>query len=125
MIVTDQTFVDYSYIGLNLLIAGGIAAVIMGLTFLVGPRRPTAEKMAPYECGLSDVVEPPQRYPVRFLQVAMLFLIFDVEAVAFYPLAVQMRKMGLVGLAELGLFLVVLVLGYFYAWRKGAFRWNS
>lgn len=124
MTVTDQTFVDYTYIGLNLLIACGLAGVIMGLTFLVGPRRPTPQKSAPYECGLTDVVAPPRRYPVRFLQVAMLFLIFDVEAVAFYPLAVQMRKMGFAGLAELAIFLVVLVLGYFYAWKKGAFEWN-
>ena len=119
-----MNFADYTYIGLNLLVACGLAGVIMGLTFLVGPRRPTPEKLAPYECGLTDVVPPPERYPVKFLEVAMLFLIFDVEAVAFYPLAVQMRRMGTAGLVELGVFLVVLVLGYFYAWRKGSFRWN-
>lgn len=119
-----MTFADYTYIGLNLLVASGLAGVIMGLTFLVGPRRPTPEKLAPYECGLTDLGGPPERYPVKFLQVAMLFLIFDVEAVAFYPLAVQMRRMGAAGLAELAIFLVVLLLGYVYAWKKGAFRWT-
>ena len=108
---------DHLYIGLNLLVAGGLAAGLMLLTFLAGPRRPTPQKLAPYECGITDVVPPPERYPVKFLQVAMLFLIFDVEAVAFYPLAVQLRQMGLPGLGELFVFLVDLVLGYFYAWK--------
>lgn len=113
----------YLFIAVTVVLATGLALAIMGLTFVVGPRRPTPEKLAIYECGISDPVPPPERFPVRFLHVAMLFLIFDVEAVAFYPLAIMMRQLGVPGLVELGVFLLVLLLGYAYVWRKGAFQW--
>ena len=113
-------------------VAFTIAASILGISFLVGPRNPNPKKGMPYECGIEDVAPMPRRVSIRFLQVAMLFLIFDIEAVAFYPLATILRSVseqsfsdGLFLLAEFGTFFALIVVGYLYVWKKGAFRWNS
>ncbi|MEW6280396.1 MAG: NADH-quinone oxidoreductase subunit A, partial [Candidatus Eremiobacterota bacterium] len=104
--------------------AAAVATVLTALTFFFGPRRPTPEKLAPYECGLTELAPMPQRVPVKFLQIAMLFLIFDVEAAALYPLAMVLREMGVPALLEIMIFCGILLLGYAYVWRKGAFRWT-
>lgn len=124
--------VEYANIGVMLLVASIIAGAILGISFLVGPRNPNPQKARPYECGIEDIAPMPSRVSIRFLQVAMLFLIFDVEAVAFYPLATILRHVssasradGLFLLAEFGTFFALLVVGYLYVWRKGAFRWTS
>ena len=123
---------EYANIGIMLLVAATIAGSILGISFLVGPRNPNPKKGQPYECGIEEVVPMPSRVSIRFLQVAMLFLIFDVEAVAFYPLATILRSVsevslsnGLFLLAEFGTFFGLIVVGYLYVWKKGAFRWNS
>lgn len=113
-------------------VAAVIAGSILGISFLVGPRNPNPKKGQPYECGIEDIAPMPSRVSIRFLQVAMLFLIFDVEAVAFYPLATILQPVsmasrtdGLFLLAEFGTFFGLIVIGYLYVWKKGAFRWNS
>lgn len=123
---------EYANIGVMLLVACTIAGTILGISFLVGPRNPNPQKAQPYECGIEDIAPMPSRVSIRFLQVAMLFLIFDVEAVAFYPLATILRDVssasranGLFLLAEFGTFFALLVVGYLYVWKKGAFRWTS
>lgn len=123
---------EYANIGIMMLIAMGFAAAIMGVSFLTGPRNPNPQKGKPYECGIEDIAPMPARVSIRFLQVAMLFLIFDVEAVAFYPLATILKPVseasfqnGLFLLAEFGTFFALIVVGYLYVWKKGAFRWNS
>lgn len=123
--------VEYAHIGIMLAIAAAIAFGILGISFLVGPRNPNPHKAQPYECGIEDLAPMPSRVPVRFLQVAMLFLVFDVEALAFYPLATILKPVsqasmgdGLFLLAEVGTFFTLLVVGYLYVWKKGAFRWN-
>jgi NADH-quinone oxidoreductase subunit A len=115
-----------------LAVAAVIAGSILGISFLVGPRNPNPNKSQPYECGIEDISPMPSRVSIRFLQVAMLFLIFDVEAVAFYPLATILKSVsetslynGLFLLAEFGTFFILLLIGYFYVLKKGAFRWNS
>lgn len=120
----------YLSIGAMILMAVVVATVISLIAFVSGPRNPNARKVAPYECGIEEVVPMPRRFPVKFLQVAMLFLIFDVEAIALYPAAAILKREavnghGLYLLLVLGIFLALIVLGFFYEWKKGAFDWIS
>src|SRR6185437_13902628 len=96
-------------------------ALVMVLTTILGPRKPTPEKLAPYECGIQEIEAPKRRFPVKYLLTGMLFIAFDIEIVSFYPLAVMLRQLQLFGLIELLVFLVILMVGYVYVWRKGAF----
>ena len=92
---------------------------------LVGPRKPSPAKLAPYEGGVPQIETTSRRFPVKFLEVAMLFLIFDIETVAFFPWAVLLNQLKVFGLVEMGIFLLVLGLGYVYLWRKGSFNWEK
>src|SRR5215470_8567993 len=98
--------------------------LVMVITAIIGPKKPTPEKLAPYECGIQEIEAPKRRFPVKYLLTGMLFIAFDIEIVSFYPLAVLLRQLGLFGLIELLVFLVVLMVGYVYVWRKGAFSWD-
>lgn len=98
--------------------------LVMVLVNFLGPKNPTPEKLAPYECGLQEIEPPKRRFPVKYLLTGMLFIAFDIEIVSFYPLAVLMHRLGLYGLIELLIFLLVLGIGYIYVWRKGAFTWD-
>ena len=91
----------------------------------VGPRNPTPAKLAPYECGIVPERIPRERFPVKFYLIAMLFIIFDVEVIFFYPFAVIFRELGLFGLAEMGTFLALLLVAYFYIWRAGGLDWEE
>ena len=99
-------------------------AFVMVLTTLLGPKKPTPEKLAPYECGLQEIEAPKRRFPVKYLLTGMLFIVFDIEIVSFYPLAILMHQLKVLGLIELLVFLLVLMIGYIYVWRKGAFTWE-
>ncbi|MEO7019226.1 MAG: NADH-quinone oxidoreductase subunit A [Ktedonobacteraceae bacterium] len=98
--------------------------LVMGVTALLGPKKPTPEKLAPYECGIQEIEAPRRRFPVKYLLTGMLFIVFDIEIVSFYPLAILLRKLQGLGLVELLIFLFVLTIGYIYVWRKGAFTWD-
>lgn len=104
-------------------------AVLFGLFVMVatnflGPKKPTPEKLAPYECGIQEIEAPRRRFPVKYLLTGMLFIVFDIEIVSFYPLAILMHNLGALGLIELLIFLAILMVGYVYVWRKGAFTWE-
>src|SRR5437588_1874796 len=99
-------------------------AFIMVLTTILGPKKPTPEKLAPYECGLQEIEAPKRRFPVKYLLTGMLFIVFDIEIVSFYPLAVLLHQLKVFGLIELLVFLLILMIGYVYVWRKGAFTWE-
>jgi NADH-quinone oxidoreductase subunit A len=98
--------------------------LVMVVTNFLGPKKPSPEKLAPYECGLQEIEAPRRRFPVKYLLTGMLFILFDIEIVSFYPLAILMHRLGLFGLIELLIFLAVLMVGYIYVWRKGAFTWE-
>ena len=98
--------------------------LVMVVTGFLGPRKPTPEKLAPYECGIQEIEAPRRRFPVKYLLTGMLFIAFDIEIVSFYPLAILLHQLGLFGLIELLVFLLVLMVGYIYVWRKGAFSWE-
>lgn len=106
-----------------------IVAVLFGtVTLLVGNifriKRPYKEKLVPYESGNLPVGEPREKFSVKYYIIAMLFVVFDVEAVFLYPWAIVYDKIGLYALVEMILFILILVIGYIYAWRKEAFKWN-
>lgn len=107
-----------------LLIAVAFAALVLGLSSLMGPkgRDPGAEET--YESGIVPETSARKRFPVRFALIAMLFLVFDIEAVFFYPWAVVFKRLGVFGLIEMLLFIGVLLIGYIYAYKKGALTWE-
>lgn len=92
--------------------------------FFIRPNRPDAEKLSPYECGVPPLMGARDRFSVRFFIVAMLFLLFDVEAIFLYPWAVVYHRIGLFGFVEMMLFILILLVGYVYAWKKGALEWE-
>jgi NADH-quinone oxidoreductase subunit A len=98
--------------------------VVMVLTTFLGPKKPTPEKLAPYESGMQEIEAPKRRFPIKYLLVGMLFIVFDIEIVSFYPLAILLHQIKLLGLIELLLFLFILAVAYIYVWRKGAFTWE-
>ena len=106
-------------------IAGGFAAASLGVSLLLAPRKPTPEKLAPYECGIVPEREPAERFPVRFYLVAMLFILFDIEIIFLYPFAVAFDALGWFGLAEVGIFTAILLFVYVYVWRAGVLDWNE
>lgn len=98
--------------------------LVMAVTAILGPKKPTPEKLAPYECGIQEIEAPKRRFPVKYLLTGMLFIAFDIEIVSFYPLAILLHRLQVFGLIELLVFLLILLVGYVYVWRKGAFTWE-
>jgi len=115
---------DYMPVLILMGLAFAFAVVVTGVTFLLGPKHPTPEKMAPYECGIEEIEAPRQRFPVKYLVTGMLFIIFDVEAASVIPLAILMRNLKALGLVELVIFAFILLVPFLYVWRKGAFTWD-
>lgn len=101
-----------------------LVALLLLVTGRLSPSQPSAAKGRPYESGVSEPITTRTRWPVRYALVAMLFLIFDVETLFFYPWAVVLRDLGWSGLLAIGSFLVVLVAGYVYARERGALNWR-
>ena len=115
---------DYFPVAILMMVAVliGLGALVFGL--LLRPRRPYAQKLTPYESGNPPVGDSRHRFSVKFYIIAMLFVVFDVEAVFLYPWAVAYDKLGLFGLVEMMLFIFILLIGYVYVWKKGAFDWE-
>ncbi|HYP40254.1 MAG TPA: NADH-quinone oxidoreductase subunit A [Chloroflexia bacterium] len=103
----------------------GIAVSMMLIPMLLAPKKPNPTKSMAYESGMPPIGQANQRYTVRYYVVAMLFVVFDIEAVFFYPWAVAFNAIGWYGLIEMVLFIVLLLIAYVYAWRKGALDWVS
>jgi NADH-quinone oxidoreductase subunit A len=111
---------NWAVIGLMTIAAFGIAMTLLTLNKIVAPSKPSATKSAPYESGVPDVEPVKARYSARFYVVAMLFVIFDIEAVFIFPWAVIFDDLGVYGFVEMLAFLALLFAGYIYAWKKGA-----
>jgi NADH-quinone oxidoreductase subunit A len=103
----------------------GIAMSMMLIPILLRPKNPNAVKSTPYESGMPPIGQAQSRYTIRYYLVAMLFVVFDIEAVFFYPWAVAFNQIGWYGMIEMVLFVVLLLVAYIYAWRKGALDWVS
>jgi NADH-quinone oxidoreductase subunit A len=106
-----------------ILVAGfGVTSII--LSYVLGVRKPYPRKLSPYECGVNPVGTARDRFSVKFYLVAMLFLLFDIEAVFLFPWAVVYRELRLFGFFEMLLFIAAILAGYIYVWKKGALEWE-
>jgi len=120
---------DYIPLLIILVVAVALAATLVGLSWILGPKKPSAAKLAPYECGVTPIGSARERFPVKFYLIAMLFIIFDIETVFLYPWAVAFthwssHALQLFSLLEMVVFIVILFVGYIYVWQKGAFEWE-
>ena len=115
---------EYFPILLFLIVATGIGIALLVIGNVLGPKRPDAEKLAPYECGFEAFEDTRMRFDVRYYLVAILFIIFDLEIAFVYPWAVVFQDLGMLGLIEMGMFLGLLLLGFVYIWKKGALEWE-
>src|SRR4030043_2440443 len=115
---------EYIPIFIFFVVAVGFALVTLFLSAIFGKRKITPQKMIPYECGMDPIGEARKRFSVRFYIVAMLFIVFDIEAVFLYPWAVIFRDLKIFGLAEMGVFIAILLVGFVYVWKKGALEWE-
>ena len=103
-------------------VAVGVAPQLIGFVF--GPNRPDVEKNSPYECGFEAFEDARMKFDVRYYLVAILFIVFDLEIAFLFPWAVALDAIGAVGLAAMGVFVLVLVVGFIYEWKKGALEWD-
>src|SRR5512136_1940186 len=115
----------YFPIGVVLLVAVGQAFLLLGLANTLGPRANTAVKAAPFECGSQPVGSARDRFGVKFYVVALLFIVFDIEAVFLFPWAALFTELGWAGYVEMALFVFTVVLGLVYVWKKGVIDWND
>ena len=115
---------EYFGILMMFVFAVGVSSLFIYLAQTLGPKRPNAAKNQPFECGVPPLEAPTGRHAVKFYLAGMLFVIFDIEMIFFFPWAVLYRRLGLFGLIEMGVFMSLLMLGFVYAWRKGALEWK-
>jgi NADH-quinone oxidoreductase subunit A len=114
---------DFTGVLVMLVIGIAVAAAMLGIHMAVGPHREFDEKQEPFECGEKQIVSPRQRYAVKFYLVAILFVIFDVEAIFFYPWAARFAELGWFGFWAMAVFAIPLAVGLVYEWMKGGLDW--
>jgi NADH-quinone oxidoreductase subunit A len=107
-----------------LVLGGAVGAAFAMLNTVIGPRREAPQKQDPYECGLPSEVRRGLRFGISFYLIAMLFILFDIEVIFLYPIAVELRAYGTYALTETIVFVVLLLLAFLYVWRRGALEWK-
>jgi NADH-quinone oxidoreductase subunit A len=107
-----------------LLLGGGVGTAFTFLNKALGPQRPSTVKREPYECGLPSDVKRSFRFGISFYLIAMLFILFDIEVVFLYPVAVQLEAFGTFALVETIIFIVLLLIAFVFVWRRGALEWK-
>ena len=115
---------EYLPVLLFLIVSTGIGIALLIVGAVLGPKRPGADKLSPYECGFEAFEDARMKFDVRYYLVAILFIVFDLEIAFVFPWAVIFRSLGVFGLVEMGIFLGLLVLGFAYVWKKGALEWE-
>ncbi|HKV49061.1 MAG TPA: NADH-quinone oxidoreductase subunit A [Candidatus Acidoferrales bacterium] len=115
---------SYGPILLMFILAAGLAAVLILASTIVGKHKHTKEKDQPYECGIAPTGDAREPFPVHFYMVALIFILFDIEAIFLYPWALVYHDLKLFGFVEMLLYIVILLVGYVYLWKKGALDWN-
>jgi NADH-quinone oxidoreductase subunit A len=114
----------WSGLAIMIVVGIGFGAVSIILSRVLGPRNPTPEKMAPYECGMPPVGDARERQSVKFYLIAMIFLLFDIEIAFLGPWAMAVRELAWAGFVQIVVFFLILVVGYIYVWRKGVLDWG-
>ena len=117
--------IDYLPLLILIAVAVGFAAIAIGLPILLGPRRKNKQKLQPYESGIIPFSDARHRFPVKYYLVAMLFILFDIEVIFLYPWAVVLRDLRVFALIPISFFLIILIFGLIYEWKKGALDWGS
>jgi NADH-quinone oxidoreductase subunit A len=107
-----------------LILGGAVGGAFAVLNTYIGPRRSTPQKQDPYECGLPSEVKRGMRFGISFYLIAMLFILFDIEVVFLYPIAIELRSFGTFALVEVIVFIVLLFVAFVYVWRRGALEWR-
>jgi NADH-quinone oxidoreductase subunit A len=125
----DSMTNEFIPLAILFILAIGLALLVVALGHMFGPRRPTERKSQPYESGMKPIGPGTRRISVRFYLVAVLFILFDIEIVFFLPWAVVLRtfveqSLGIFAFIEMTIFIVILMVGYVYAWKKGAMEWE-
>ena len=115
---------DYLPAIVFLILGGLVGGLFSVLNILVGKRRPNRSKMEPYECGLPSEIQRGFRFGISFYLVAMLFILFDIEVIFLFPIAVQLRAFGTFAMVETIVFVVLLMIAFVYVWRRGALEWK-
>jgi NADH-quinone oxidoreductase subunit A len=124
--MADNYFARYLPLLIHVLAAGGLAVVMVLLSTLIGQHKKNKVKMSPYECGMEPQGDVRSRFSVKFYLVAMLFILFDVEAVFLYPWAILLKSdLKMFGFWEMMVFIAVILAGLFYIWKKGVIDWNK
>jgi len=127
----DNYFARYLPFLIHILMAGGIASAIVLLSWIIGQRKPTRAKLSPYECGMTPIGDSRERFSVKFYLVAMVFILFDVEAIFLYPWAYIFKDLARnvatrwFGFIEMMFYVAILLVGYIYLWKKGALDWHK
>jgi NADH-quinone oxidoreductase subunit A len=120
----DAMLAEYLPILIFLAVAGALGVLLLVLGYLFAPRRPDAAKLSAYECGFEAFEDSRMKFDVRYYLVAILFIVFDLEIAFLFPWAVALDSVGIVAMAAMGMFLLVLVVGFVYEWKKGALEWD-
>ncbi len=125
----DNYFARYLPLLIHFVLAGALASALVLLSWIIGYRKPSRAKLSPYECGMTPIGDARERFSVKFYLVAMLFILFDVEAVFLYPWAIILKDLkamgqGLFGLLEMFVYIGIVLVGYWYIWKKGALDWG-
>jgi len=125
----DNYFVRYLPLLIHFLIAGALATGMVLLSWIIGYRKPTRAKLSPYECGMTPIGDARERFSVKFYLVAMLFILFDVEAVFLYPWAIILKDLkamgqGVFAISEMFVYIAIVLVGFFYIWKKGVLDWG-
>jgi len=120
----DNHFAGYLPLLMHFAIALGLASAIVVLSYFVGQHKPNRAKVSPYECGVQPIGDAQGRFSVKFYLVAMLFILFDVEAVFLYPWAVILRELKMFGFWEMMVYIAIVLVGLFYVWKKGVLDWG-
>src|SRR5262250_190185 len=115
----------YAPLLLHLIIAVILASALTGASIAIGWRRPNRAKQQAYECGMEPTGDAREPFSVKFYLVAMVFILFDVEAIFLYPWAYVFRELKLYGFVEMMIYIAILLVGYFYLWKKGALDWHK
>jgi NADH-quinone oxidoreductase subunit A len=130
--MSEYSALDYVPIALMFLVAAGFGVSQLLVTQLIGPRKRTAVKLMPYECGKDPIGSARDRYSIKFYSVAVIFLLFDIEVLFIVPFAVAFKSLiaagpavfGTIAFVEITVFIATLVVGYIYVWKKGTFDWG-
>ncbi|MFQ5577166.1 MAG: NADH-quinone oxidoreductase subunit A [Anaerolineae bacterium] len=115
---------DYVPILILIVVAAAFGVIALVVPYYLGPRNPNPVKEDTYESGKLPYGDARRRVPVQYYMVAMLFMMFDIEVVFFYPWAVLFKQLKLFGLLEMAVFIIILLIGYIYVWKKGALEWD-